>query len=66
MSSGFPETEQQFAGLKITCDTEFYIESDTTAYLKVGVTRVKVQYSILYFIQQALLCFGTGYQRKYY
>ena len=35
MTSGFPETEQQLAGLKITCDAEVYVESDSSAYLKV-------------------------------
>lgn len=37
LTSGFPDTEQQYAGLKITCDTEFYIESDSWAYLKVSI-----------------------------
>ena len=35
VTSGFPETEQQLAGLKITCDAEVYVESDSSAYLKV-------------------------------
>ena len=35
MTSGFPETEEQLAGLKITCDAEVYVESDSSAYLKV-------------------------------
>ena len=35
MTSGFPETEQQLAGLKITCYAEVYVESDSSAYLKV-------------------------------
>ncbi|KAL9951822.1 hypothetical protein ACROYT_G044557 [Oculina patagonica] len=35
VTSGFPETEQRFAGLKITCDVDFHIESDTRAYLKI-------------------------------
>ena len=35
MTSGFPETEQQLAGLKISCYAEVYVESDSSAYLKV-------------------------------
>ena len=35
MTSGFPETEEQLAGLKITCDADVYVESDSSAYLKV-------------------------------
>ena len=35
VTSGFPETEEQLAGLKITCDAEVYVESDSAAYLKV-------------------------------
>ena len=37
VNSGFPETEERYAGLKITCDTDFYFETDTLAYLKVGI-----------------------------
>ena len=37
VNSGFPETEERYAGLKITCDTDFYFETDTLAYLKVGM-----------------------------
>lgn len=35
VNSGFPETEERYAGLKITCDTDFYFETDTLAYLKI-------------------------------
>ncbi|CAH3178702.1 unnamed protein product, partial [Porites lobata] len=35
VTSGFPETEQQLAGLKISCYAEVYVESDSSAYLKI-------------------------------
>ena len=50
VNSGFPETEERYAGLKITCDTDFYFETDTLAYLKVGVPVVSpavMQYLML-------------------
>lgn len=35
VTSGFPETERRFAGLKITCETDFVIYSETRAFLKI-------------------------------
>ena len=37
LTSGFPDTEQQYAGLKIVCDTEFYFGGDDSAFLKVNM-----------------------------
>ena len=37
MTSGFPDTEQRYAGLKIICDTEFYFSGNNVAFLKVYV-----------------------------
>jgi len=37
MISGFPDTEQRYAGLKIICDAEFYFSKRNVAFLKVYV-----------------------------
>ncbi|XP_074612059.1 vitellogenin-2-like isoform X3 [Acropora palmata] len=35
MISGFPDTEQRYAGLKIICDAEFYFSKRNVAFLKI-------------------------------